>query len=198
MMLRWLDTAPLGAGGGARGVDDDDVVVGIERLVRRLDPALRLQQRIVGSRPRRRGPHGDDLDLAPYGAQPLQPLGVREDHARAGVLQRLLHLGGRPPRVHGHRDGAQVGGGEEGHHPLRVVAHRDRHPIAFRHPEALAQDPAHPRGPLVHGGEVQILGFVGQVAVAAEVGAGALQQVAYGLRRAPEHAARGAAHLALR
>ena len=80
--------------------------------------------------------HGDHVERR-RGAQPrqdrdrpLEALVVGDQHLRSGVGEAVLHLGTRPPGVHADHRGTERHDGPVGDDPLRVVAHRDRDPVA--------------------------------------------------------------------
>ena len=123
--------------GGARGVEDAGVGVGIDvhgghrRFlgddVRPGRDALRQALGAHGDQPGARGARGPLQDAR-------QPLVVAEHHLRLGVVQRVLDLVGHPPGVHAdHRD-ADRDRGPVGQHPLRIVAHGDGDAVARLHP----------------------------------------------------------------
>ncbi len=58
-----------------------------------------------------------------------------DQHARAGVLQQVLDLGGRVRRVQAHRDGPAGDGAEVGVQPLGAVLGVDGHAVAGADPE---------------------------------------------------------------
>lgn len=65
------------------------------------------------------------------GRQALQALLVSEQDLRRAILERVVHLVRLPERIHGDGDGADGRRSHEGDHPLRIVAHGDRHPISL-------------------------------------------------------------------
>ena len=133
----------LGETRGARGVEDADVVVGFD----------------LGGRQFRRGAGGVEGVVPPVGAcrqvavvaghdercragtsrQALQAFPVEDGQRRRGVTERELQLGAGPPGVHGHRGGAGRRDRPVRQHPLGVVAHGDRHPVAAADAVLVAQ-----------------------------------------------------------
>ncbi len=65
-----------------------------------------------------------------YGADPLPPLGVADQHAAARMGEPVAQLGIGPPAVERHDDRAETGRGEESDRPFGQVAHRQRDTVA--------------------------------------------------------------------
>ena len=152
----------LGTAGGARGVEDGGVVLGVDGQIGRrgrfVDRPQRQGERPFGHEPRPGGRLGDgqrrvglgavlvgDDDGAEVGqpgqdgADPFRPLRVDEDHLGARVLQAVTQFLAAPPRIERDDDGAGQRGGPEGHDPLRQVAHDDGHTVALCNAERVAQ-----------------------------------------------------------
>ena len=85
---------------------------------------------------------------------------VGDQELRARVGEAVLELGALPPRVERHHDGAGGGGAPERDRPLRVVAHRDRDPVALDHTVAIAQDVGERRRGAQMTREREVLAFV--------------------------------------
>ncbi|MCY1228230.1 hypothetical protein D9M68_675190 [compost metagenome] len=63
----------------------------------------------------------------------VEPLGIDDGHAAAGIGQAVFQLGAGPPRVQRRHDRACEQRAVERHRPLRQVAHRQRHAVALAH-----------------------------------------------------------------
>ena len=124
----------LGPAGRPRGVEDGDRVVGIEprdrgRVERfAADQLVEPRVRAIGAV----GPHADELHVRRPAVRDhaFEPLFVEERDHRAGVLQRVVQLGTRPPRIQRHDDRAVERRTPERHDELGQVPHRDRDPVA--------------------------------------------------------------------
>ena len=140
--------------GGAGGVEDRGRVVGVDVGRRHRHLAHGLGQRRQRAHPlgeRRRHRRGPDREHDETGnrlaaGEPLQTLGVGEQHPRPAVAQPVGHLLGLPVRVHRDGDRADRGDRVEGEHPLGVVAHRDRDAIARAHAAVVDQHVSDPAG----------------------------------------------------
>ncbi len=135
--------------GGARGVEDGGVVVGVDGgvgqggrgggTVHHVGPAHGVgRQGAVGA-------HGDDVQRA-TGAhvvehllEALEALVVGDEHLGAAVGEAVLHLGGGPPGIHAHHGRADRHGCPVGRDPLGIVAHGDGHAVALDHAVGVAQ-----------------------------------------------------------
>ena len=168
----------LGVAGGARGVEDGGRVIGLDVDGRHRHVAggsHQIGQVAHAGSQRLAGPHRQHLQAGQVaaGRHAVQPLLVGDQHLGAAVLQAVGHLVGLPVGVHRHRHCADGGGGIEGQHPLGVVAHRDRHPIAGPHAAVMHQHMADARRGRPGLGEAEV--FV-QVGDAGQVAGGAVEQ----------------------
>ena len=127
---------PLGMTGRARGVQDDRVVGGRDRVVGQ----ARVRVRLEGFREVAhvltqlgRGTNGQDAEceLLRASGQTIESLLVGDEHLGAAVLEPVFHLLGGPERIHRHRHRTERRHCHEREDPLRIVAHRDRHPITL-------------------------------------------------------------------
>ena len=134
------DDRALGPAGGARRVHD------AERII--LGHADRLDRRTLGKQcletlgARRIAGDGETGDGGKFGEMLLQLRLV--DHG-AGVAVPADELDLRTPQAnaHRHRDGAELGAGEQRDHELRSIVENDRDAVAPRH----APTPQSPRQP---------------------------------------------------
>jgi hypothetical protein len=129
--------------GRARGVEDRDVVVGVDLDLRHGDsvPQQVIESRGTGGRVRRRSNH-DHLSTDGTGSGLIdadQTLLVGEHYLGARIVECVDDLVGHPPGVERHSDRADRGDGDEGGDPLGIVAHRDRHPVALGDTEIVHQ-----------------------------------------------------------
>ena len=134
----------LGKAGRPRRVEDGGVVLGQHddgrhRIAQRDDVLVALhavRKRLSGGHARR-----DDRDLALCGrtVRPLDPLPVDDEHHAAGVLEGVVELALRPPRIEGDGDGADGEDGGKRHDPLGQVAHGDADPVALLDAEGVHQ-----------------------------------------------------------
>jgi len=138
----------LGPAGGAGGVEDGDLVVGVEldrgrRLVRQAGPvagppdhALQGRQARIARQSRR--PRDIDPIQRRAGVQvrqdSRQPLLVEDRDLGPRIAEAELQLLARPPGVQRRGDGPGQHGRIVGHRPFGQVAHDDGHPVALAHP----------------------------------------------------------------
>ncbi len=186
----------LRVAGGARGVEDRDVVVGIDLDVGQRR-ARREQVFQCDDLERVVGPglgvfaDGDDLggDRSGFGrTHPVQSVGVGDHDLRAGVVEREHHLVGLPPGVHRDGDRTHRGDRGEGSDPLRVVAHGDRHPVAVGDAEVVHEGVADLADQLEHPRHRPALVLEDDEVVGAS--GGGSEQMAHVRRRSGEHLGR--------
>ena len=130
----------LGVPGGARGVEDAGVVVGVDghgwrcRQIDRRGQGVGPMDGIIaqiGSV----GPGGHDVErsVGPQHVevrrQPLEPFAVAQQDLRCRIGQPELHLGAGPPGVHPDHGRAEAHRGPVADNPLRQVAHGQCHPV---------------------------------------------------------------------
>ena len=135
----------LGFAGGAGGVEDGRLVVGVDRhirqrLVRQAGPGGRLADHAFQVYEQRIGQFihlAADIDPLQRRAvgqvlgQALETLGVEERDLGCGIGEAVFQLRPGPPGVERGDDGAQGGGGVEGDRPFGQVAHDDGDPVAL-------------------------------------------------------------------
>ncbi len=138
----------LGLSGGARGVEDGGVVVGLEfdrrqGAVGQGGPVARVADHRFQMRHQRMGDllvRARDIDPSKVRAivqvfgQALETLGVEDGDLGSGIDQAVFQFRPGPPGVQRGDDGAQAGGREKGHRPFGQVAHGQGHPVALFHP----------------------------------------------------------------
>ena len=186
----------LGVARGARGVEDDRIVVWRD-LGRRHgggggDAGQECLQVFAPAGPRG-GAHGDhsDIEVTRTRGQPLEALLVREQHLGATVSQAVFHLVRLPEGVHRHRDGADGGRGHEGQDPLWIVARGDGDAVALADAVGADQQVADPAGLAPGVLERQPFVLIDDEGLVAEVGD---VEVAERGRRVAEHLQRPTAN----
>jgi CubicO group peptidase (beta-lactamase class C family) len=117
--------------GGAGGIEDGGIVLGIQRHIGHRDigqvfPACgRTDDRVQGLQ-------GEDrFDAIRQVRQPRPLRVIGKDKARAAIPQGEGLLIAGPPAIQRHGDGARQQRPHEDHRPLRQIAHRQRHTLAF-------------------------------------------------------------------
>ena len=85
--------------------------------------------------------HRDDTQRVTFGngRQPRHALRVRDHDPAAAVLDAVVQFLGGPPGIHRHRHRANRDNGDKRHHPLRVVAAGDGHPVPRAHSKLALQ-----------------------------------------------------------
>ena len=116
------------------------------------------------------------------------------EHGGSAVLERVVELVGRPPRVERHGDGADRGDGRERDHPLGVVPHADGHAVTRRDPVAVDEEGGEGVDVGHHLGEAPPLVLVHEEGVVAAC-AGAGEDLAEARWRVLERLHRHAPHL---
>ena len=174
----------LGLPGGARGVVDRGIVLGIQCAGRQFR-GIRFGEHIVPGVNRRRQRAGTAHDDGGFQIRQCgqmrfearQTFGVDHQQAAARVRQRVGEFAAGQPGVQRHDDGADRHAGPEHHRPFGIVAHRQRHAIALADTEARRHGVGERGNPAVVLGVGMALAFVHQI-------------VAFGeLRRVREHRA---------
>ena len=163
----------LGVAGGAAGVEDAGIGIGIDidlwhcaRVGDHIGPGDLAGGGV--------GPHGNGRHLggrAGAFSQARQPFGIGEDRLRRRIGQRIVQLLAGPPGVGADGGHTQAQAGPVDDHPFRIIAHGDRHPIA--RPHALVPQPGgHGADLVVRLGVSHALTFIDQVIARAEGGGG--------------------------
>ena len=140
--------------------------------------------------------HGIDGGASQLGCDPREALAVGDQHLRTGVGEAVGELGTGPPRVERHDHGADACRRPERQHPLGVVAHGDRHPVAGAHTDVVRQAAGQHVHHLVGAGVAEALVLVDEVGRVA-VGGARLPDGAQRRRRVLEDPQPGAVDVGL-
>ena len=130
----------LGVPGGARGVEDAGVVVGVDghgwrcrQIDRRVQGVGPIDGVIAQISPVGPGGHDVERSVGPQHVEvrrhPLEPFAVAQQDLRRRIGQPELHLGAGPPGVHPDHGRSEAHRGPVADNPLRQVAHGQCHPV---------------------------------------------------------------------